>query len=101
MNCICLKSWRESRKLAKRLIASVLMDDWKTATEWSEGDEVALERGMFVIAVKACRLRALDQISVYHAGQEVWLPPLARCCLRSAVRLRITKLAAASMMVNG
>lgn len=95
--CVCLRSWCESRKLAKRLSASVLSDDWKTAAEWSKGDEVALERNMFVISIKACRLRVLDQISVYHAGQDVWLPPLARCCLRSAVRLRVTKLAAASV----
>lgn len=98
--CICFRSWCESRKLAKRLIASVLSDKWDTATESGENDDVALERGMFVLTIKACRLRVLDSVSVCHVGQEVWIPPLARCCLRSAIRLRIAKAAAVSLTIN-
>lgn len=75
----CLKSRREARKLAKHLAWSVLQETWVRHGH-------VLHRGLFQI-----RLDTWGCVLVNFDGANLWFPLFTDCCLKKAVRLRLTK----------
>jgi hypothetical protein len=93
--CISLGAWWRGHRLASKLVRSILTD-----TDWVYADDVCCEcvgcdcineltHLDTTVRVYWSRLRCLDRVSVSYRGQDVWLPCLARCRVRSAVRIRM------------
>jgi hypothetical protein len=84
---VCLKARAVSRKVARRLVRSLLTEQWILSGCGYEGSSA--ERGKFEIVIEPRRLRVLDSVHVYFDECEVWLPLVSRLKVRSAMRLRI------------
>lgn len=93
---LCLHGRLEAKRLGRMIVKSLAIDTWTVGYSRASG-RARLERGEISVELKARRFRMFDRVRVSIAKNDIWLPLLIRCRVRSAARRYLAIMATVQM----